>query len=287
MPTADLSKTSIYYEVTGPADGAPLVLIHGFTAQMIQWHPQLCAYLADAGFAVVRFDNRDVGLSSKFDGQEPYTLEDMAADVAELIDHLGRGPVHVVGQSMGGMIAQRLVLAHPDRVASLVLLYTTPDPRFIAEDDPDFRAVRDRPPAITREEAIDQFVEQERLSGANGFDLRELGAQTYDRCYCPEGRDRQWAAIEASGSIVDDLRWVDQPAAVIHGRADRLISSEAGIAIAHAMPRAELQLYDGVGHEIPPMLWDDVVRTIVRTAGRAGLPPAAAYEQLHIDVSTS
>ena len=269
MPLAKLGESALFYELTGTRDGRPLVLIQGFGAQMIAWNPELCDLLGKAGFAVVRFDNRDVGMSIKFDGQEAYSLVDMAGDVADLIDFLDRGPAHVLGQSMGGMIAQRAALAFPEKIASLCLVYTTPSRDFIT-DDPEFLALVNSPSARTRHEAIEHFVHHQSFAGTNGLDVRELGARAYDRCYCPEGVTRQWSAIQSSDNVLAELRALDMPTAVIHGRADRLISSSASLAIAEAIPTAELHLYAELGHEIPPWLWNEMVQIICRTAERAG-----------------
>lgn len=268
MPLAELGKSALFYELTGTHDGCPLVLIQGFGAQMIAWNPGFCELLGEAGFAVVRFDNRDVGLSRKFDGQEAYSLLDMAGDVADLIDFLDRGPAHVLGQSMGGMIAQRVALAFPERVASLCLVYTTPSKDFIT-DDPEFLALVNSPAARTRHEAIERFVHHQSFAGTNGVDVRDLGERAYDRCYCPEGVTRQWSAIQSSESLLAELHTLDMPTAVIHGRADRLISGSASVAIAEAVPTAELHLYAELGHEIPPWLWTEMVQVISRTAERA------------------
>lgn len=277
MPLADLEPTPLFYERTGPSNGTPLVLIHGFGAQMITWHPQLCDRLSDAGFNVVRFDNRDVGLSAKLDGHPHYTLEDMAGDVAALIEHLGLGPVHVLGQSMGGMIAQRLAIGYPSLVASLCLVYTTPDLSFVT-DDPEFVALASQSTASTRSEAIEQWVRKEHFSGTNGFDLVALAEKVYDRCYCPDGLARQWAAIQASDSVVADLKSLTMPTAIIHGRADRLIPYEASLAIAAAIPYSDLHMFAEMGHELPPALWPEVVQVLTRTARRAD--PASTQAKL-------
>ena len=149
MPHADLGPVQLYYEITGPADGEPLVLIHGLGAQLIAWHPGLVSLIEEAGFRVIRFDNRDVGFSEHYPGKS-YGISDMADDVHELIDHLGVAPVHVVGQSMGGMIRQELALRHPCDVASVTLLYTTASSRHVTLDES--RQAPQR--AATWEEAI-------------------------------------------------------------------------------------------------------------------------------------
>jgi pimeloyl-ACP methyl ester carboxylesterase len=268
MPLIDLDGTSIYFERSGPATGRPLMLIHGFGAQLIAWHPELCDALVTAGFQVFRLDNRDVGLSGKWDGRPAYTLSDMAGDVAALITHLEIGPMHVIGQSMGGMIAQRLAIEHAGLVASLCLLNTTPHLGFITED-PEFVALADRPAAGSRDEAIQQWLAKERFSGSSGFDLLVLAQQVYDRCYCPDGMSRQWQAIQASPSVQSELHRITAPTAVVHGRADRLINFDASRVMAERIPDCDLHLYAGMGHEIPRQLWPELVQIVTRTSVRS------------------
>jgi len=270
---AELDGVTLCYEVSGPAQGEPLVLINGHGDQMISWLPGFCALLEAEGFRLIRFDNRDVGLSTKFDAadpQAPYTIEDMAADVDQLIGYLEYDSAHIVGRSMGGMIAQQLAISFPHRVRSLCCLYSMPSIDFLV-NDPEAQALARRPPARDRDSAIQQFVERKRL-GSDGFDddwLRDFAAQLYDRNYCPEGVARQSAAFARQRDRLPELAKLRVPTAVVHGRDDRLLSFQGGIATALAVPGAELHVYAGMGHELRPDLWPDFVRVIARNAGRS------------------
>lgn len=275
MPYVKLKDVTLYYEVSGPTTFAkPLVLIHGLGAQMIAWHAGFCYALEQAGFTLIRFDNRDIGLSTKFDDADtdmPYTLLDMAVDVVGLLNCLKLESAHIAGQSMGGMIAQRVAISFPQRVRSMISLYSVPSMEFRTNDEEVWK-VRSEPPATNREEAIAQYIRRERFSGLDGFDeeyIKAFAASVYDRSYCPRGADRQ---MKASGSAKDsrpELAKLRMPVAVIHGLNDRLLSFQGSVAIALAIPGAELHLYAGMGHQIPPRLYPDIVRVISRMAERA------------------
>jgi pimeloyl-ACP methyl ester carboxylesterase len=274
VPYAELDGVSLYYEVSGPADGDPLVLIAGFGAQLLSWYPGFCELLEAEGFRVVLFDNRDVGLSQKFEndvGASTYTLVDMAGDVARLIDHLGYGSAHVVGQSMGGMIAQQLAISFPERVRSLCSLYAVPTFGFFV-DDAEVQALRSRTPGDGRDDRIRHWIDEQRVSGLDGLDddfVEELGAAIHDRCYYPEGKVRHLAALQSSPDRTSALAELRIPTVVIHGRNDRLLDFNGGIATALAVPGAELHLFADMGHQVKPELWSDFVRAIVRNADRA------------------
>ena len=271
MPYADLGHVRLCYEVSGPADGEPLLLIHGLGAQMIAWYPGFCRALEAAGFRVIRFDNRDVGLSSKLDDAAEYSLGDMASDVVGLLGELGLDSVHLVGQSMGGMIAQELAISHRERVRSLCSIYSAPSAEYLTDDET-FWAILERPEELDRDQAILHWIETERLSGLEGFDdasIYDFAAAIYDRNYCPHGLRRQAQAMLKGADRSAGLAQLSVPTAVIHGRDDRVVSYTGGVATALAVPDAELHLYAGMGHQVTPRLWSDFVGVIARNVQRA------------------
>jgi|SRR6185312_13546495 len=270
-------STAIYYETRGAPDGEPALFIPGFTAQMLGWREAFCRKFVERGVRVILFDNRDAGLSRKYGGPDDadggYGLGEMAADAFAVLDALGLERAHVVGQSMGGMIAQVMALAHPDRVRSLSLVYSAPsiEPRlFVARESVDAVQAGTR---LDRDAAIEAFVARERTSGstAYAFDevwIRELAALCYDRCYTPDGVLRQRAAMARWQGRATDLERLSMPACVIHGRDDRHIKPEASLAIAAALRNAELHLYPGLGHELAAPLWEEFATAITRTMRR-------------------
>jgi pimeloyl-ACP methyl ester carboxylesterase len=271
MPFIQLRKVRLCFERAGDPASPPVLLIAGQSAQLISWHPDFIGRLVKAGFHVITFDNRDVGLSTKCESQPDYDLEDMADDTAGLLDELGVRSAHVVGQSMGGMIAQQLAISHPDHVASLCSIYSAPSPDYITKD-PQIWSIRNRAPGSDRESRIRRYIENERISGLEEFSeewIRSYAEATIDRCYHPQGSDRQMAAIHRSGDRTDLLANLRMPTAVIHGLDDRLIDVAGGIATAASVPNAELHVYAEMGHQILPSLWPDYVRVIERTARRA------------------
>ena len=269
----------IHYETMGPDDGMPVLLIQGYTAQMIGWRDGFCRKLVERGLRVIRFDNRDVGLSAKFGGPEDldggYGLAEMAADSFRVLDALDLSAAHVVGQSMGGMIAQVMADTHPERVRSLSLIYTAPglEQRHfipsIANGD-----MQPDPTRLTREAAIEAYVMQERMASSPGYAfnetwIRTLGGLGYDRCHAPDGHARQWRAILRAPASFADLERLTMPVSVIHGRADGLIKVEAGLELGARIRQAELHIYPGMGHEVVEPLWDEFANIIQRTALRA------------------
>ncbi len=229
----------VCYETFGSERQPPLVLIEGLSAHLLGWRDELCELLAES-FWVVRFDNRDVGLSTHYPGAD-YAIEDLADDVVELLDHLGATSAHVVGQSMGGMVAQLLALRHPDRVASLTLVYTTASIEHIkieGRPGPSDGAV---PPA-TREEAIEAYVAQEREGASTAYEFdeawkRTLGGLMWDRGLDPEGVERQTRAVLAHHVDLADLSRIEVPTLVMHGTADPLIDHRASVELHEAIPR--------------------------------------------------
>ncbi|MFC9557724.1 alpha/beta fold hydrolase [Rhodococcus sp. NPDC056960] len=260
------------YDTFGDPKAAPLLLIQGLGAHMLGWHPELCTSIADGGFHVVRFDNRDVGLSQKFPAGG-YRLADMAADTAGLLNALGIESAHVVGQSMGGLIAQELVIRDPARVRSLALVFTAPNLDFAVGTD----LVHGRmalPRARSRGEAIELYLQNEAPCSSPGYptDLewqRELGGLMYDRDHDPDGAARQLAAVFASPDRTEALSQIAIPTTILHGDSDRLIEPAAGKALNRVVPGSTLTIFPGMGHELPRALWSDIVALIHENSRRA------------------
>jgi pimeloyl-ACP methyl ester carboxylesterase len=285
--TLPVGDVEIAYQSFGDPSDRPLLLVMGLATQMLGWHDEFCGLLAKEGFFVVRFDNRDIGLSTHFSGAgmpeltrlftQPrsvatYTLEDMADDAAGLLDGLGIAAAHVVGASMGGMIAQVLAYRHPERVLSLTSIMSTPSPSIGAPTN-EAAAVLLAPPVRTREQAQQRAVDTYRVIGSPGYPLDEehlrlTAGISYDRAYDPAGVVRQLAAIHASGDRTESLRSITCPTLVLHGEADPLVTPPGGRATAEAIAGAELVTYPGMGHNLPRELWEDIVGRIVAVTRR-------------------
>ena len=270
------------YETFGDASAPPVVLIMGLATQMIAWPDELCEGLARDGLFVVRFDNRDVGESTHLRNlppprladivvrrrPPPYSIGDMAADVAGLLDSLGLGQVHLVGASMGGFIAQTVALEHPDRVRTLTLMMTSTGSRRVGQPRPRIYArLLRRRVAAGRPAAIAATVETFRLIGSPGFVfdeqyIRDLAGRSYDRGYDPVGSRRQLAASVSQPNRTADLRRITVPALVIHGLHDPLVAPSGGLAIARAIPDSRFAGFSGMGHDLPRALWPEFVREI-------------------------
>lgn len=245
MPHTDAPR--IYYETSGDARGTPLVLIEGLGAQLLGWRAGFVDKLVARGLHVIRIDNRDVGLSDKFgepgDYAAAYAIDDMADDVVRVLDAIGIGAAHVVGQSMGGAIAQRLALRSPERVRSATLFYTAPafGVEFVTEEAL-ARAAAPPPAAdLSRAEAVEAHVASERYAASRDYPfdeawIRECGGLCYDRGFRPDGVLRQVAALLGAGDWREELAALTLPVAIIHGRADRLIKVEAGFELARRIP---------------------------------------------------
>ena len=286
---AHAGDIEIAYETFGIEEDVPLVLIMGLATQMLGWPDEFCDLLARAGHYVIRFDNRDIGLSGHLDDAQPvdlaaltsgdtssaaYTLSDMAGDTLGLLDALGLTSAHIVGASLGGMIAQTIAIEHPARVRSLTsIMSTTGDPAVGQPTAAAMGAVLAPRPA-DREGAIERVVENYRVIGSPGFvfdeeALRERAARSYDRSNDPAGVLRQLAAVPASGDRTAELRSVHVPTLVLHGVDDPLAALSGGIATAAAIPSAELITFGGMGHDLPRELWTRVVEAIATLTRRA------------------
>jgi pimeloyl-ACP methyl ester carboxylesterase len=267
MPT---TPTGMYWESRGSEDAPPVLLIEGFTGQLIGWREAFCDLLAAADLRVLRMDNRDIGRSRHEPVPSAYTIADMANDVVDVVTDAGLSQVTLVGQSMGGMIAQHTALDHPDIVAGAVLFYTTPT---LADITPDVLAAEPAQPT-TREEAIAAFLEGDSgtTSPAYGYDnawKRELAGRMWDRDPSWAGIRNQREAIRRLKDLQPRLSELTIPVSLIHGRDDALISPRGSLRIAEHVPRSELHLYPGMGHEIAPALWPDYVNIIARTTQKA------------------
>ena len=292
---ADIGPVELAYETIGDQSGEPLLLVMGLGMQLIHWDRELCELFAERGFRVIRFDNRDAGLSTKIDApvpnvmrlmaglpaRVPYLLGDMASDAFGLLDHLGIERAHVVGTSMGGMIAQTMAIERPERVLSLGSMLSTTGDRRVGTPKLRVWSILTRRAPSDRTEYIRYFERVFKLIGSPAYPgdaerVRELAGATYDRCHHPAGTARQLAAILASGSRTAGLRRLDVPAVVIHGRSDPLVPVRGGIATAKAIPGAELVTIRGMGHDMPRELWPTFVDAIARNADRAKQRAAAA-----------
>lgn len=287
---AAVGAIELAYDVFGER-GRPLVLVMGIGAQRVFWDDALCGGFVAAGFQVARFDHRDIGESTRLDApvprpgralarrlvgariDAPYTLSDMAADVAGLIEALGWASAHVVGASLGGMVGQHLAIEHPRRVRSLVSIMSTPGARRYL---PELRALRAlfAPRPRTAEEA---GLHAERMFAAigspawpvDGARLRALGQLAYARGMSPRGFLRQFAAVLASGDRAPKLRDVRVPTLVIHGSRDPMFPLRAGRDMTRLMPDATWLPIAGMGHDLPVPLWPTLVAAIARHAERA------------------
>ena len=283
--TAKSGDLNIYYEDMGDPNHPAVLLIMGLGAQLLLWRKGFCEKLVDQGLRVIRYDNRDVGLSSKVTGrhtgaalpprmvrsflgkpsQAVYTLEDMADDAAALLDHLGIDGAHIVGGSMGGMIAQIFAARFPQRTRSLGVIFSSNNQAFLPPPGyKQLRALLQRPTDSTQEAIVANLVRVSKIIGSPGYPrpdekLRADAIESYERAYYPVGIARHFAAVLGSGSLLRYDRQVTAPTVVIHGRADKLMRPSGGRAIAHAITGARLVLIDGMAHDLPEELWDEVV----------------------------
>jgi pimeloyl-ACP methyl ester carboxylesterase len=284
VPFTTDAGSAIYYETTGDPKNPPIVLISGAGAQLIWWRDEFVRKLLDRGLFVIRLDNRDVGKSARIGGPNDvdlaYHVRDMADDVCRVLDALDISDAHIVGQSLGGIISQLMAITRPERVRSMVVFYTVPAFAFEYLTEEILQAVVNQPaqvgePALlTREQTIEEFVGRERATSSTGYAFDEVWMRQYvtacvDRGYCPGGVQRQAKAAMSIGDLRPDLEKLTLPAAVIHGKDDRLLKVDGGYDIGRLVQTAELHIYPGMGHEFPQPLWDEFVNIIVRTTQRA------------------
>jgi pimeloyl-ACP methyl ester carboxylesterase len=283
---------ALEYDTAGSPVDPPLLLIAGYASQLISWPRAFCELLAEGGRFVIRFDNRDCGLSSKLDGQgaeladvmaatsagdfakarelAAYTLSVMAQDGIALLDALGIERAHVAGASMGGMIAQTLAIEHPERLLTLTsIMSTTGEPEY-GRSTPEAREALLTPPPSDRAGYIDA-AQRTLVWRSKRYpeldDARRLAGESYDRCYCPEGTSRQFAAMIASGSRAEGLAQLDVPTLVMHGLDDTLIQPDGGERTAALVPGAQLLLIEDMGHDRPQPLWPEICGAILQHTG--------------------
>jgi pimeloyl-ACP methyl ester carboxylesterase len=283
---------TLCYEPFGSPDDEPVLLIMGLGTQMVAWHEDFCRDLAARGYYVVRFDNRDIGRSTHVGGPPPtitqllmrskraarYTLADMANDAAGLLRELGLSPAHVIGASMGGMIAQTLAARHPEQVRSLTSIMSNTG--ALTNGQPALRLypffLRRRPVGL--DEYVAHFARLFAAIGSTGLprdadEIRALAGISYERDHDIAGPGRQLAAIIASGDRTRELRKVVAPTLVVHGTADPLVSPSGGRATARAIKGAKLMTVAGMGHDLPRAVWPRLIDAIVDNAARAGGRP--------------
>lgn len=304
MPTIAANGIDIAYDEVGDPKAPAILLIMGLGTQMIAWPLPFCQALADRGFRVIRFDNRDIGLSTKFDKaapvdvvaafaramagkpvDAPYTLDDMAADAVGLMDVLGIDRAHIVGASMGGMIAQVVAARCADRTRSLVSIMSSSGDPDLPPGKPEAigALLAPRPDAKDREAVIAHGMKVYRVIGSPGFstsdaELRAKIEQSTDRSYYPLGVGRQLMAVLASGSRVDLLKTITVPSLVLHGADDPLVPVEAGKDTARHIPGAELTIIPGMGHDLAPglvLILADAIADHCRVADGQAEPAAA------------
>ena len=286
MPKAPANGVELEYDTFGDPGAPPLVLIMGLGTQMTAWPVPFCQAIADAGYHVIRFDNRDSGLSTILDvpvpsfgallsgdlSGVPYLMPDLANDVAGLLDALGIESAHIVGLSMGGMIAQQFAIDHPHRVRSLCSIMSTTGAHDVGQPAPEVITILLSPAATTREEAVDHGQKMFEAIGSPKYpmptsQLRALVGAAYDRSFTPEGSGRQLACIVASPDRTAALAAVSVPCAVIHGDSDKLVDVSGGRATAVALG-VEPLIIPGAGHDLPEELWPTYVEAIVANARR-------------------
>ena len=288
MPRVQANGIELFYDEHGDRNAPPLVLVMGLGMQMIGWNEGFVRLLAGRGFRVIRHDNRDVGLSTHFDGvsshlkdvlngdasQVPYRLTDMARDTVGLLDALGIDAAHFVGASMGGMIVQTVAIEHPRRVLSLCSIMSTTGARDAGQATREAMTVLMGPAATDRESAVTRALAAHRVIGSPAYPVsdevvRARAEAAFDRAFYPEGFARQLAAIRASPDRTPALRSVSAPTLVIHGEEDTLVQVSGGEATARAIPGATLLRLPGMGHDFPEPLWPQLVDAIAENAARA------------------
>ena len=281
MATTHNGDVELYYEVFGDADvGLPtLLLVNGLGSQCINYDAEWCEMFAQLGFSVIRFDNRDVGLSSKLDGVD-YSLSDMAADALAVLDAVGAERAHVMGCSMGGMIVQRLAIDHAARLHSVTSVMSRTGEAGYGESSEEALALLMTPPPPEREAYVERQVEARRVYGSkpewlDEDDIRRRAGAAYDRCFCPAGIPRQMTAVGRDGSRSDELMQVDLPVLVIHGSRDTLIDPSGGRRTAELVPGARYVEIEGMGHDYPRPVWEQWVGAWGEFVSGAAAPGAS------------
>ena len=271
---ASVGDVTVCYQTFGDPASPTVLLIMGLGFQLVHWPDRFCRTLVEYGFHVVRFDNRDAGRSTHLPGVT-YTLEDMADDAVGLLDHLEVDSAHLVGASMGGMVAQLVAIRHPARVRSLASLMSTTGERGKGRTSLTVLRHLLAPRPRSTQEAIERRVRMFSAIGSTGFaqdavEIRRATALAYQRD--PDGREgrrRQHRAVRSAGNRTVDLRQLVIPTVVIHGTADRMCRSSGGLATAAAVPGARLKLIDGMGHDLPPGTWPRIIGALVENASLA------------------
>ena len=281
-----VGDVELAYETFGRPGEPAVLLIMGLGSQLILWPEELCEALAAAGYFVIRFDNRDVGRSTILDApppdlqrvaageaDAPYLLDQMAEDAVGLLDALGIERAHVVGASLGGMIAQRLAIDHPERVLTLASIMSTTGDREVGNPTPEAMTVLMTAPPLDRDGYLESTVRARGVIGSRPLDedrTRDLAGRSFDRGYHPQGTARQFAAIIASPDRTPALRELRVPTLVLHGSEDPLIDPSGGRATAAAIPDAELIEIDGMGHDLPLWSLERLAEALTRNVERAG-----------------
>jgi pimeloyl-ACP methyl ester carboxylesterase len=284
MPELTANGIKIYYERFGAEEDPAVLFISGLGSQIIYWRPGFVDPIVDAGFQVVLFENRDSGYSEHFDRARvsvmrvvetleaggtpdiPYSLADMADDSVGVLDALGMETAHVLGVSMGGYIAQVTAIRHPERVRTLTSIMSTTGNPEVGQATPEMTEALYTAPPTERQAAIQSTVDYATLAWGDYFDearARETATRNLDRVVYPQGTGRQLAAILAYGDRTADLAKIIAPSLVIHGEKDPLINVSGGIATAEAIPDAELWIVPGMGHDLPPALYDELTKRLV------------------------
>ncbi len=266
MPNTSNGSVQIHYNVFGDASHPTLLMVNGLGSQCINYQDEWCEMFAAEGLQVVRFDNRDVGLSSHLPGVE-YTLSDMAADAIAVLDAIGVERAHVMGLSMGGMIVQTMAIEHPHRLLTMTsVMSTTGEPEYRKSTPRAFELLT-APGATSKEEYLDNAVAGLREWGSPEFAdearWRADAERAYDRSFDPAGVGRQYMAVVASGSRAEALRHVAAPTLVMHGDRDTLILPIGGERTAELIPGARYEVIAGMGHDYPPQMWPRWVELIV------------------------
>jgi pimeloyl-ACP methyl ester carboxylesterase len=295
--TAISGDLKLHYEDMGDVDDPPVLLIMGLGAQLLLWRTAFCEKLVANGLRVIRYDNRDVGLSSKtpkagagqplvprllrfwlgLRAEAAYTLEDLADDAAAVLDHLGIERAHIVGASMGGMIAQVFAARFAERTRSLAVIFSSNNRPFLPPPAPRalLAVLKGPPPDSPLDVIVDNVVRVTRITGSPRYrapeeQVRAEAVEGYERSYYPWGVARHFSAIMASGSLLGYNRRTVAPTVVIHGRADKLMPPSGGRAVARAINGARLVLFDGMGHDLPQQLWDRLISVLTSNFADAG-----------------